>query len=128
MKNACRSRTETLAGVDAGGEGGNAADKIRVEPFWFADDLDFHVPAQDFFPQDFQLQFGEPVAEATMDTGAERQMSPRLAAVDDELIGVLDHFIISIPGDIPHGDFVAGRDLLAAQFAIGERRAPHMND
>src|SRR5271169_4809235 len=56
----------------------NAADEVRIKPLRWARDFEAKVALQDFLPQNSQLLFGEPVADTTMDAGAERKMLPRL--------------------------------------------------
>src|SRR5712664_3811698 len=78
----------------------NAADEIRIKPPRRAHDLEAKVPLQNFLPENPQLLLGQPVADAAMDAGAERQMLPWFCAIDDELIGVLDLFLVAIAGDV----------------------------
>src|SRR5689334_13697641 len=104
----------------------DTADEIRVQPLRRADDLKTKAAVQDFLPEDADLLFGEAVADAAVDTGAESEMLARLLAVDDELVGPLDLALVAIAGDVPHHDLVALGDPTAGEFGIAARGAAHM--
>src|SRR6185295_2403340 len=90
----------------------DAAHKTRIDPLRFADHFDTVEAFQHFLPHDLQLQLGEPHADAAVDAEAERQMGARASAVDDELVGTLDAFLVAVAGDVPHHDAVTLLDLL----------------
>src|SRR5271167_4315860 len=71
-------------------------DEVRINALPRAHDLDHRVALEDLFPQDAQLQFGEPIADAAMDAEAEGEVLPRARAVDDEFIRGIDCFGIAI--------------------------------
>jgi len=53
----------------------------------FAHHLDHLEAAQDFLPQDFQLQLRKAIADAAVDPKAKGQMLARPRTVDDEPVG-----------------------------------------
>ena len=61
-----------------------------------------------------------------MNAEAERQMRAGAGAVDDEVVGVFDALFVAIARDVPHHHPLALADLLAADFGIDQRGAPHM--
>ncbi len=65
----------------------DAADEIRIEALRRPGDFKAKVAVQYFLPEDADLLFGEAVADAAVDAGAEGEMLARLGAVDDEFIG-----------------------------------------
>ncbi len=54
-----------------------------------------------------ELLFGEAVADAAMDAGAEGKVLARLDAVDDQFIGSFDLVLVAVAGDAPHHHLVA---------------------
>src|SRR3954452_10982454 len=74
----------------------DAADEIRIEPLWRPGDFKAKVAVQYFLPQNAYLLFGEAVADAAVDAGAEGEMLARLGAVDDELIRAIDLGFVAI--------------------------------
>src|SRR5581483_8622164 len=97
-------------------------------PLGLVDHLYSVEALEDLFPDDLQLQLGQPHADAAVDAEAERQMRARPRTIDDELIRSLDRFLVAIAGNVPHHDLVALLDLLAAQLEIFERGAAHMRE
>src|SRR5205807_3057873 len=81
---------------------------------------------ENLFPDNLELEFGKPQADAAVDAEAEGEMRPRAGAVDDEIVGLLDRLRVAVARDVPHHDFVTLLDLLAAELEIGERSAAHM--
>ena len=114
--------------MDANGQRPDATDEVGVEPGRLADDVNFKPALQDFLPEDLQLQFGEPIADATMNTGPERQVLARLGTIDDETVGRLDRILVAVARDIPHDDLIALGDRFAAELRRRGGRAPHMDD
>ena len=51
-----------------------ALDEAGIHPLRLADHLNVVEALEDFFPDDLQLQLGQPDADAAMDAEAERQM------------------------------------------------------
>ena len=96
----------------------------RVGALRLADDFDEAEPLHDFFPDDPQLHFGQPVAHAAMDAETERQVVARLRPIDDELVRSLDRFFVAVARHVPHQHLVALFDLLALQFGVDGRGAP----
>ena len=88
-----------------------ALDEARIHPLGLADHLDLVEALEDLFPDDLQLQLGEPHADAAVDAEAERQMRARPRAVDDEVVGTLDRLLVAVARDVPHHDLVALLDL-----------------
>jgi hypothetical protein len=54
-----------------------------------------------------QLHLAQPVAHATVDAEAERDVLARPGPVDDELIGVLDRLAVAVARQVPHHHLVA---------------------
>src|SRR5207245_3909203 len=102
---------------DARRQGLVAVDKARIDPLRLADHLDIVEAFQDLFPDDLQLQFGEPQAHATVDAEAEGDVGARARAVNDELVGTFDSFFVAAARDVPHHALVALFDLLAGDVA-----------
>src|SRR5947209_13741547 len=92
-----------------------APDEARINALRLADHLDAIEALQNLFPDDFQLQIGEPHAETAVDTEAERHMDARLRAIDNEIVRAFDHILVAIAGDVPHNDAVALPDALAVK-------------
>src|SRR5580658_11148976 len=92
--------------------------KRGPNPCRLAHHLDHARSRQEFLPQNLQLQFGEPVADTTVNAVTERQMLARPLPIDDKAISLRNGGLITVPRQIPHGQFVAPSDLLAAQFGI----------
>src|SRR3984893_12686366 len=100
----------------------------REHALGLADDLDSWQPIEDFLPKNLQLHFGQALADAAVNTEAERQMLAWTGAVDDEAVGVFDRLLVAVARDVPHGDFVALADELAAKYDVFERGAAHVGD
>jgi hypothetical protein len=83
-----------------------------IDPLRFAHHLDPVKTLQHFLPDDLELQFGEPHADAAVNAEAERQMGTRAGAIDDELVGPFDPFFVAVARDVPHHDAIALPDLL----------------
>jgi hypothetical protein len=62
-----------------------------------------------------------------MDSAAKRKVLPWPLSIDNELIGTLDRTVITIAGNVPHDDLVAGADLLATKCDILHRRTSHVD-
>jgi hypothetical protein len=103
------------------------AQEVRVGVDRLVRYLDLQIAVQDFLPQDAQLQFGETVAEAAVNTEAEGEVLARAGAIGDQRIRVLDRLLVAVPRDVPDHDLVALLDRLAANLGIIERSAPHMD-
>lgn len=65
--------------------------------------------------------------QVTMDSAAKRKVLPWPLSIDNELIGTLDRIGITIAGNVPHDDLVAGADLLATKCDILHRRTSHVD-
>jgi hypothetical protein len=65
--------------------------------------------------------------QVTMDSAAKRKVLPWPLSIDNELIGTLDRIGITIAGNVPDSDLVAGADLLATKRDILHRRASHVD-
>src|SRR5437763_5199292 len=76
--------------------------EIRAQPAWFVHDFDEREAFQYLLPHDLQLHFRQPVADATMNTEAERHVLAGPRAVYDEDIGALDHRLVAVSRDVPH--------------------------
>ncbi len=61
-----------------------------------------------------------------MDAEAEGQVLAGVLAVNDEAVGVFDCLLVPVARDVPHDDFVALLDLLAAKLRVLKRGAAHM--
>src|ERR1700694_1103296 len=96
---------------DADRQGLIALHKTRIHPLGLGDHLNIVEALEDFFPDDLQLQLGQPQADAAVNTEAERDMGARPRPVDDELIGTIDYLFVAVARDIPHHDLVALLDL-----------------
>src|SRR3954469_6924413 len=73
-----------------------ALDEAGINPLRLFDHVDPVKALEDLFPDDFQLQFGKPHADATVDAEAERDMRAGPGTIDDELVRLLDDFFIAI--------------------------------
>src|SRR5438477_9785590 len=84
--------------------------EVRQHALGLADhlDLEIEVALQNFFPHDLELQLGQPVADAAMNAKAERNVLARVLAIDDEVVGLLDHVTIPVARDVPHDHLVTG--------------------
>src|SRR5882757_7522464 len=91
----CRPRRRKSLGADDHRQRTDAADEVGVEPHRWTGDLKHEVALQDLLPQDFELHLGQPVADAAMDAGAERQMLARLGPADPEAFGLLDRRLVA---------------------------------
>jgi hypothetical protein len=60
--------------------------------------------------------------QVTIDSAAKRKVLPWPLSIDSELIGTLDRIGITIAGNVPHDDLIAGADLLATKCDILHRR------
>src|SRR6202000_1664200 len=107
-------------------EGLVTLDEARIHPLGLADHLHIVEPVEDLSPDYLELQFGQPDSDATMDTETERDMGARPGAVNNELIGTIDHLFVTIARDVPHHHLVAFFHLLAAELEVGQRGAAHM--
>src|SRR5215467_8247251 len=105
-----------------------AFDEVRAHAPRLADDLDTLEALQDLLPHHLQLHLGQALADAAMDAEAERDVLARTRAIDDEAIRVVDHIGVAVARDVPHDDFFALPDLLAAELDVLLRGAAHMRD
>src|SRR6185437_836974 len=103
-----------------------ALDEAGIDSLRLADYLDPVEPLQHLLPDDLQLQFRKPHADAAVDAEAEREMIAGARPVDDELPGTIDHFLVAVARDVPHHHAVALFNLLAADFSVLQGRAAHM--
>src|SRR6476660_9265515 len=104
----------------------DAADEIRIEALGRPGDLKTKVAVQYFLPENADLLFGEAVADAAVDAGAEGEMLARLGAVDDELIRAIDLGLIAVAGNVPHHDLVAFGDTTSGELDVVARGAAHV--
>src|SRR5205085_5882576 len=104
----------------------DAPHEAGIDPFRRAYHLDPVEALEHLLPDDLQLQFGQPHADAAMDAEAERQVRPRPGTIDDELVGLLDRLFIAIARDVPHHDALALLDLLVPDLGVDQRSAPHV--
>src|SRR5580698_3771789 len=100
--------------------------KGRSNARGFARDLDDLESAQDFLPENFQLQFGQPVADAAVDAETKGQVLARSLAIDDEAVRLTYCRFVAVARQVPHRQLVALLDLLTRQFRVGQRRSPHV--
>src|SRR5437868_14009484 len=100
-------------------------DKTRIHPLGFIDHLNISESLENLFPDDLELQLGQPDSDAAMDAEAERNVGTWPGAVNDEIVGAFDHVLVTIARDVPHHDLVALFDLPAAELDIFERGAAH---
>src|SRR5512146_2304163 len=98
------------SGSDGYREGTDAADEVRIKPYWRSGDFDLEIAVQDLFPKDAQLHLGQPIADAAMDSGAKRKMLAHLGALDIEGLGVGHGTLVAVARDVPHHDFCMPRD------------------
>src|SRR3954470_2682269 len=101
-------------------------DEARIDPLGLADHLDAVEALQHLFPDDLELELGKPHADAAVDAEAEGEVGARPRAIDDELVRPLEHLLVAVARDVPHHDAVALLDVLAANFSVLQRSAPHM--
>src|SRR5437868_4854762 len=99
-RNASLGRDQDRQFLDALHEAG--ADALRL-----ADDLDHREPLQNLLPDHPQLHLGQAVADAAVDSEAERQVLAGAFAVDDECVRVLDRLLVAVARDVPHDDLLA---------------------
>lgn len=79
------------------------------------------VPAQQFLDIDGKLQFGEPRADAAVNTVSEAQMPARILPADIEAICIVEHFAVAVGRQVPHHDLLALGDALSGQFGCRVR-------
>ena len=72
--------------------------------------------------------WGDGTADTTVNAGAEGQMTARFFPLNVKGGGIGDHFVVPVPGNIPHDNPVAFFDHFAVQFGIVQGGAAHMND
>jgi len=78
-----------------------------------------------FFPQYSELHFGKTIANTSMDTESKWKMSPWALPVNDELIRVCNHSLVTVAGQIPHNYFFSCGYLHACYFSLFGGRSPH---
>src|SRR5690349_24986402 len=78
----------------------------RIRSFRLARHLDHREAFHDFFPDDLELQLGQPVSDATMDSESERDVPARVLAFNVVVIGPFDHVLVAVARDVPHDDLV----------------------
>src|SRR6478735_234449 len=98
-------------------------DEAGIYPLRLPHHLNIVEPLEDFFPDNLQLQFRQPDPDATMNTEAERDVGARPGAVDNEVVGAVDHVLVAVARDVPHHHLVALLDLAAAELEIRKRGA-----
>src|SRR5437764_1442214 len=81
---------------------------------------------EDLFPDNLELEFGKPQADAAVNAEAEGEMRARTRAVDDEIVGLFDRVLVTVARDVPHHDLVTFLDPLAPELEVDERGAAHM--
>ena len=101
-------------------------DEVGADPFDLAGDIYPHPPLVHLFHQDLELQFSQPRSNAAMDAVAKRKVPPGIVAVQDDLIGIVEHLFIAVGRDVPQDDLVTLLDLVAEQFGIRRRGAAHV--
>src|ERR1044071_6329148 len=104
-----------LAG-DPDRQGLVAFDKTRIHPLRFGDHLNILETPENFFPDNLELQFRQPDSDAAVDAEAEGNVGSGPGAVDDEVVGTVDHVLVTVARDVPHHDLVALFDLPAAEL------------
>ena len=62
---------------------------------WLVQHFDMAEAFHDFLPEDLQLQFGQTVADAAVDTEAERDVPTGIFAIDDEIIRTVPEPFVS---------------------------------
>src|SRR5450631_1563989 len=77
-----------------------AAHEAGINPLRLVDHLDLFEPLEDLLPDDFELQFGKAHADAAVDAEAEGEVGARPRPVDDEGVGIVDHFLVAVAGDV----------------------------
>src|SRR5471032_383071 len=88
--------------------------------------FDHREALHDLFPQDRQLQLRQTIANTPMDAEPEGQMLARPGTIDNETISILDRVAVTVAGNIPHRQFVARPDRLAAKLIVLQRGPPHV--
>ena len=63
-----------------------------------------------------------------MDAIAERQVPPRIFAVNDDAVTIGKHAFVAVGGDIPHRDLVVLGDFMAVDLGVFGRGAAHMRE
>src|SRR3954453_15979432 len=87
------SSSEARSAGDPDRQGLIAFHKARIYPLRFLDHLNIAEALQDFFPDNLQLQLGQPQSYATMNTEPKGDMGARARPIDDEVVGTIDHFL-----------------------------------
>src|SRR5579859_4661933 len=118
----------TPSGGDAHRQARVALDEVGVEPDRLADHLDHRVARQDLLPDHPQLHLGQALTQAPVNAEAEAGVVARAGAVDDELTRPLDGALVTVAGDVPHGDLLALADGLAAELDVFQGGAAHVGD
>src|SRR5580704_6739680 len=103
-----------------------ALDEDRIAALGLFEQADFGEALEDLFPDDGQLQLGQAVADAAVDAEAEGEVGTRTLAVDDVIVGVLDHLVVAVARDVPHHHPLALVDLLAAELEVLARHPRHV--
>ena len=104
-------------------------DEARRDPRRLGQHVDPHPPRRHFLQQDRDLHLRQPRADAAVDAVAERQMPPRIRAIDyDRVRIVAEHALVAVRRDVPERELVARLDLLPHQLRVGGRRPPHMRE
>ena len=100
------------------------AEKVRSG---FAHDFDAVESLQDFFPQDPELQLGEPAAHTEVDAVSERQVPLGVGSRQVDGLGVVAKDVfVSVGRQVPHEYLVVLEDLFAAEFGVSCCGASHV--
>src|SRR6186997_898676 len=96
---------------DAYRQGLVALDETGIHPLGLADHLNIVEAFEDFLPDDFQLQLGQPDPDAAVNPEAEGDVGARPRPVDDEFVRAVDDLVVTVARDVPHHDLVTLLDL-----------------
>ena len=87
--------------------------EIRPHPLDIAHHFHAHAALVDFLEQNPKLEFGQTRTDTAMNAVAEGDMAPCVLARDVQLVGIVEHFLVAVGGDIPENDLVAFFDAEA---------------
>src|SRR3546814_10502601 len=105
-----------------------AVNEAGVNPLGLAENVYAQPAPLHLSDQRGELQFGDARADAAVDAIAERQVPPRIFAVDDDPVSVGEDALVAVRRDIPECELVALPALVAEEFSILGRGAPHMRE
>jgi len=84
-------------------------------------DGDPQLPLEHFGQQDLNLQLGKPGTDTAVDAEAERQVAPRVVAIDAQPRPIVEDRFVAIGGQIPQHDLVALAKGMAVKIDILDR-------